>query len=153
MGSDRTVSGSASALGVSYIDSKVTVAMVTDGLSNTMMIAESSGTTRNQKPGPYGGGGDSDGPWCLALCSTTYCYTCNTVAYLPNSPYFYNTAGTYDVASSPSTVTQAALKSKHPGGIHIVLGDGSVRFITDTILIGTLKDLADRADGNVLGDF
>ena len=43
-----------------------------------------------------------------------------------------------------------ALHSMHTGGINILLGDGSVRFISDGIDMDTYKNLADRADGNVL---
>ena len=45
------------------------------------------------------------------------------------------------------------LTSAHPNGVQIVLADGSVRFITNNIDLATYKNLADRDDGNALGDF
>ncbi len=50
-------------------------------------------------------------------------------------------------------MSRAALKCNHTSGIHIVLTDGSVRFLIQSIDHLTDKNLADRADGNVLGEF
>ena len=46
-----------------------------------------------------------------------------------------------------------ALRSRHPGGVQILLGDGSVRFVTNTIITQTLLNLLGAADGQVIGDF
>lgn len=43
--------------------------------------------------------------------------------------------------------------SAHVGGVHALLGDGSVRFISENIDMGTLRRLASRADNQVVGDF
>jgi len=45
------------------------------------------------------------------------------------------------------------LNSAHTGGVNVLLGDGSVRFLRDSISIATLAQLATRDDGQVLGDF
>jgi prepilin-type processing-associated H-X9-DG protein len=45
------------------------------------------------------------------------------------------------------------LASAHPGGVQCALADGSVRFIPDVINITTYKLLADRDDGQAIGDF
>ena len=45
------------------------------------------------------------------------------------------------------------LASFHPGGIQACNGDGSVRFISETIDLEILKKLATRDDGQPLGDF
>jgi hypothetical protein len=44
-------------------------------------------------------------------------------------------------------------KSKHTGGAHFVLGDGSVRFISQNIDRLTYARVGDKADGGVLGEF
>lgn len=43
--------------------------------------------------------------------------------------------------------------SYHPGGTQILLGDGSVRFVSDSVEIQTWQNLSRRADGQVLGEF
>ena len=41
----------------------------------------------------------------------------------------------------------------HGGGIHLLMMDGAVRFISDNIHMATFKNLADKADNNTLGEF
>lgn len=43
--------------------------------------------------------------------------------------------------------------SNHTGGVQVVLGDGSVRFISETIALETRQRLARIADGQVVGEF
>jgi prepilin-type N-terminal cleavage/methylation domain-containing protein/prepilin-type processing-associated H-X9-DG protein len=50
-----------------------------------------------------------------------------------------------------------SFSSRHPGGAHFVLCDGAVRFISDEIEskpeLGTFQKLANRSDGNTIGEF
>jgi prepilin-type processing-associated H-X9-DG protein len=48
---------------------------------------------------------------------------------------------------------QAAARSLHPGGVNVLLGDGSVRFVTNGINTNTWQALANRAGGEILGEF
>ncbi|HVW01537.1 MAG TPA: DUF1559 domain-containing protein [Planctomycetaceae bacterium] len=43
--------------------------------------------------------------------------------------------------------------STHPGGMHILMGDGAVRFISQNLDTNTRINLARIADGQVIGDF
>ncbi len=45
------------------------------------------------------------------------------------------------------------IQSAHPGGAMVVLGDGSVRFLSESLDLQTFFDLCNRNDGHVLGDF
>jgi len=45
------------------------------------------------------------------------------------------------------------LNSAHTGGVHLLLGDGAVRFISDNINMQTLAQLCTRDDGIPMGDF
>ncbi len=49
--------------------------------------------------------------------------------------------------------TSQGFKSRHVGGAHILLGDGSVRFVSENIDYNTYQRLGDRRDGQVVGDF
>ena len=60
----------------------------------------------------------------------------------PACPWTSNNCGPNDEIYSP-----------HTGGAHVLLGDGSVRFLSENIDIQVGRKLADRADGERLGDF
>ncbi|MEQ9066258.1 MAG: DUF1559 domain-containing protein, partial [Gimesia chilikensis] len=45
------------------------------------------------------------------------------------------------------------LTSEHVGGVHALLGDGAVRFLSNNIDIETLRRLGMRNDNFVLGEF
>jgi len=44
-------------------------------------------------------------------------------------------------------------RSNHPGGVNVCFGDGSVRFIRDTINLSVWRALATRAGGEVVSDY
>ena len=44
-------------------------------------------------------------------------------------------------------------RSRHTGGVNVWLCDGSVRFVRDSIDLGTWRDLATRSGGEVMGDY
>ncbi|WP_437223776.1 DUF1559 domain-containing protein [Planctomicrobium sp. SH661] len=47
----------------------------------------------------------------------------------------------------------ATARSRHTGGVHAVLADGSVRFISNSINLGTWENVAWISDGNVVGEY
>lgn len=49
--------------------------------------------------------------------------------------------------------TTIGSNSYHPGGTQILLGDGSVRFVSDSVEVTTWINLSRRNDGQVLGEF
>jgi prepilin-type processing-associated H-X9-DG protein len=42
--------------------------------------------------------------------------------------------------------------SRHPGGANFLLGDGSVRFLSQKIRTAVYRSLGNRADGNLISD-
>lgn len=46
-----------------------------------------------------------------------------------------------------------AARSRHPGGVNVLMGDGSVRFVSQTIALATWRAIASRAGGEVLENF
>jgi prepilin-type processing-associated H-X9-DG protein len=74
----------------------------------------------------------------------------------------------YNHVSTPNTNTCAGLgftggmknmamqqpaTSAHTGGVNLVLGDGSVRFVANSIDLGTWRALGSRHNGEVIGDY
>lgn len=57
-----------------------------------------------------------------------------------------NTGGAYDEY-------YAAARSTHAGGVNVGMGDGSTRFVTDTINVDTWTRLGSINDGLVVGEF
>ena len=49
--------------------------------------------------------------------------------------------------------TDAGFKSRHTGGAQFLLGDGTVRFISENIDYLTYQRLGNRSDGQVIGEF
>ena len=48
---------------------------------------------------------------------------------------------------------RSSFSSLHSGGSQFVLGDGSVRFISENLATSTLNRLGNKSDGNVIGEF
>jgi len=134
---------------------KVRIADITDGTSNTAGVGEFSGLTKGQRYYANNGRGDDGEPWCLGE-DYGWQYALRTVTVPPNSAWFYNSAMAIS-GYTPTPVTgrlnDAALHSMHVGGIHLLMMDGAVRFISDNIHMGTFKNLADKADGNTVAEF
>jgi prepilin-type processing-associated H-X9-DG protein len=55
--------------------------------------------------------------------------------------------------SVPGAVMEVAFGSYHTGGATFALGDGSVRFVSETIDLGTYRGLGSRSGGEVPGEF
>jgi prepilin-type processing-associated H-X9-DG protein len=77
---------------------------------------------------------------------------CFNTAAPPNWRYVHASTGGCGWASDCSP-TIASSRSKHTGGVNVVLADGSVRFIRDSVDLLTWQRLGNAKDGQVLGDF
>lgn len=55
--------------------------------------------------------------------------------------------------ANPSNIMRAGKKTAYRGGRHVLMADGSVRFISENIAPETLKHLSIPNDGNVVGEF
>jgi prepilin-type processing-associated H-X9-DG protein len=82
-----------------------------------------------------------------------------TTAFTPNTRVPVNSSGTtYDVdwisateSSLGDTFAAVTARSFHPGGVNLLLMDGSVRFVANSISLVTWRALGTRAGGEVLG--
>src|SRR5262249_59335212 len=68
---------------------------------------------------------------------------CITVPYAP-------CIGT-STSWNPKRITFTA-RSHHPGGVNLLLGDGSVRFVSNDINLSTWRALSSPKGGEALGD-
>jgi prepilin-type N-terminal cleavage/methylation domain-containing protein len=152
--------------GVFYINSKTRIGDIKDGTANTMVVSECMvGFPFVKRYAGDTGGYNS----CL-----------NGIAPTVNSnignegrgfSWFFgqrNQAWTYSTRFRPndkggisqnhecerwtSTGTFAA-RSQHTGGVHALLGDGSVRFISENINLGIWRALGTKDKGEVIGEF
>ena len=100
---------------------------ITDGTSNTIALGESLA---------------SHCIWQAAWSVQSFA----TTAFPPN----YANA---TFKASPGNPDCIGYRSAHVGGVHVLMLDGAVRFISDNISGTTLNALASRANGEVVGDF
>jgi len=150
-----TSGGRTSKLGVLYPGSSTSTHDIEDGTSNTMIVGEYSDVTELQYFNGFESLGDNDASWDLGgWLDTTY--ATKTINYVPETPAFWKFFGIYSPQNGPriiNTIAEAALKSGHVDGISVVMADGSSRFISVAIDRPIYQNLADRADGNSLGEF
>ncbi len=78
-------------------------------------------------------------------------FNLKTVRYAPNAPAINNDANWPGVGDNYGS--NNPLNSAHTGGVQILLGDGSARFLSDNIDLLTLRRLCTRNDGQVIGEF
>jgi prepilin-type processing-associated H-X9-DG protein len=60
---------------------------------------------------------------------------------------------TWDCGNGSHNKALSTARSNHPGGVNLLLCDGSVRFVSDTISLDTWRALATREAGDVVGNY
>lgn len=135
-------------IGIGSPGNPYSMKQITDGLSNTIMLAEMRrGLTDN----------DPRGTWALGLCGSNFhCRHATNGVNAPNECL----PGQDDIFNGANIVAQAGesklrsecmmndpgvnvsgqnvVRSIHPGGVFACMADGSVQFISDFIQAGTL---------------
>ena len=126
---------------------------ITDGTSHTMLLGEYLSGIASQKryvgpsgPNDYRGMNFGDNP------SQSMIFT----RFGPNTtmpdriwgPQCYNVPEkNLPCAAGPSGGGFASSRSRHPGGVHVLLADGSIQFIEDTIDLDVWQRMGAIADG------
>ncbi|WP_406694228.1 DUF1559 domain-containing protein [Singulisphaera sp. Ch08] len=127
-----------------YTDNSTTISQIQDGLSNTAMIGESRQEHTATQYGPYWGSGPHTsvhGRIIPAGASTA------AIDYLPNAP----ASALSGVASNPRKLGYAwVLSSQHSGGLNMQMGDGSVRFIKNTVSLTTWGAISTIKGGEII---
>jgi len=124
-----------------------------DGTSNTLLVGELSDLIRNASNVRVDARPQHDWGWAMGTNNSWYgAWTSATIAiaYPPNSPVV-GQVGVDPVNGHPRG--NHPLSSAHTGGAHVLLTDGTVRFISDNINLDTLKYLAVRDEGQTIGEF
>ncbi|HWG47201.1 MAG TPA: DUF1559 domain-containing protein [Gemmataceae bacterium] len=153
-----------------------------DGMSNTLGLSEVKGytsrvtnsvntTTFASPPPPPSSPGDISSFSLAAFDPSKMTHvewvdgkvheTGFTTVFPPNTSVAYASGGTtHDVdfitateSSLGDTYAAVTSRSYHTGGVNALLMDGSVRFINNSVAVGTWRALGSRAGGEVVGDY
>jgi hypothetical protein len=114
-------------------------AEITDGLSSTIFIGERLTMCSDHAHNGWFTTNNGDG-LCTTLIPINY-DTCHPV------DFNYAAAGLTQCNRQCTWNTEFGFRSKHPGGAQFVLGDGSARFISQTIDMWTYQYLGCKSDG------
>jgi prepilin-type N-terminal cleavage/methylation domain-containing protein/prepilin-type processing-associated H-X9-DG protein len=154
--------------GMVWYTARLRITDVTDGTSNTLLMAESlrgnnAETLAAQPTDPWRQYASFGGPGNPALMTDPFCAgatrwagtrgsswlwgrefnVCFTTTHLPNQR-------TTDCGNNGAGIYKAS--SFHSGGTNVLLGDGSVRFVRDSVNLATWRAASTRAGGEVLGN-
>jgi prepilin-type processing-associated H-X9-DG protein len=140
--------------GILYNNSAVRITDITDGTTNTYLLGES----RYQQlfiPGVRPSAWDHHATWSTGWyvgdgLATSGPFPSNlAVCYNPPNSSELDPAKTGTV--NPGAMT-GTLGSRHPGGLHMALADGSVQFVANTINLSIFQQRGSRNDGLPIGD-
>jgi prepilin-type N-terminal cleavage/methylation domain-containing protein/prepilin-type processing-associated H-X9-DG protein len=158
--------------GVFYYLSSVAIADITDGTSNTVFFSEKlrGNGSPNPKTDMFVIANQSTLDTTLQTCQTTNTATATPLTSKQGASWVMGEmcCTTYNHVSTPNTITCAGLgfsggmknmamdvppSSGHTGGVNTMMGDGSVRFVADSIDLQTWRAIGTRKGGEVVGDF
>lgn len=141
--------------GVMYRNSRIRIAQVTDGMSNTVFAGERT---------PY----LADAVWAgVVPDGKHYSYNEFASSGTGGKGINYDNCGSYVGANSGPSIYEYPqiihppnwpgghtdqMHSDHTGGCNILMGDGSVRFLADNIRLSTWKALCSRGDSDIIDD-
>ena len=154
--------------GLFFANLQCRIADVTDGLSNTAaysehVIGDFNQSTSTDKSDTYAPGTHpttSDEAW--AQCKATDTTNLSLQGYSNvGAPWVYGYHSTSSYWHSappnarscmfpPSRISTTA-NSRHPGGVNVLMADGSARFIKDTVNISAWRAVGTRNGGEVIG--
>jgi prepilin-type N-terminal cleavage/methylation domain-containing protein/prepilin-type processing-associated H-X9-DG protein len=155
--------------GVFYTASSTRISDITDGTSTTALVSESL-----QGPGgtpPSGAlaansplrqvlyASMSSTPMTETLCSGAMNWQTDRNSKWADGDVPYTLYDHYRTPNSSSwdciagTYSWRGARSKHPGGVNLLLADGSARFVADGVNPTTWRALGSRNGNEVVGDF
>lgn len=167
-GAATDISPSEVQTGVFYFLSRVKPQDVVDGLSNTAFFSEK---IRGQgTPNPksdlfiiaHQSSLDATYSTCSAInpatatpLSSKWGYSwvmgenCCTQYNHVSTPNTYSCGGTGFPGTMTNMSMQVSANSRHPGGVHVMMGDGSVKFVSSSVDLTAWRAMGSRASGEV----
>jgi len=137
---------------------QIKFSQVTDGLSNTICFAENAGKQRSFFKGKQTGGGDNFTglvTFAGAGLQLNSFYADHNITR--NGVRGYSGTNLLNIieggCASINIVNEYGLYSFHTGGVQVVLGDGSVRFISENVGVAPLIATITRDSGDIAGEF
>ena len=123
----------------------MTFQMVSDGLSKTIFVGETLGTCHDHLDGQWGFNGfnNAHSSTAVPINTMTTCYDNEAMARAAGAP-------------NPQCFTKSnwnyswGFRSRHPGGSSFLFGDGSVKFIPESINHNVYQRLGGRKDGGAI---
>ena len=127
-------------------------AAITDGLTNTIMVAEAAA-----RPGRFvsgkkiegyassGGNAYMNGPW--AYSGNDIAVDGSNMTVVSGLPVASNITTTLGTTCSVNCTNQGEIYAFHTGGAQVVMGDASVHFLSASVDLRTLQLLCARGDG------
>jgi type II secretory pathway pseudopilin PulG len=149
--------------GILTANFRTPILSVTDGTSNTVMIGESGARHEGWTLGKKYGDGTTitswgtRGAWAsesnnIVCAGTVMPLAAGTAPGSPSKPNASTSAAQNTGAKAVNAWNQGELYAFHTGICNVVMGDGSVRSLRDSISLKLLQLLAAKADGQVIGE-
>jgi prepilin-type N-terminal cleavage/methylation domain-containing protein len=135
----------------------------TDGTTNVIMVGEYSDFILRTATGPKTAQVNGIHGILMGSPNLTYPeaagsgamferqFNINSIRYSPNAPAIDNDVNWPGVGDNFGS--NNPMSSAHTGGVHVLLGDGSVKFISNNIDMANLRRIATRDDGAPVSDF
>jgi len=147
---DRSPTGSKAFFGANV---PIRIADITDGTSNTVAIAEALGGMSETDARGFIWGDQAAFQFLFAELAPNS----KLPDRCPNANQGCRSVANGDPfrpwTAAATGAETCASRSLHAGGVHVLLADGSVRFVSDNINLSTWRSLLTIGSGETIGDF
>jgi prepilin-type processing-associated H-X9-DG protein len=137
--------------GVLFLNSRVPLTEITDGLAYTLFVGEHAAPGTVWADGSNMSLRNTGNPMMPARPAAG----ASISAYQPVGADAEPTPGTpeEEAAKQAAAMRVGGFSSWHAGGVNFVLGDGSVKFLSSNISADLFRRLGNRADNELVGAF